>query len=95
MIVSVKRKSTGFCWFAELARALSRTNTCTSPARRLNEPGRFGRGRSLNRKNLVPGNDAISQLIYGRVHSERTQGFAADPVYGRAKCLPMLGAFKS
>jgi hypothetical protein len=23
------------------------------------------------------------------------QGFAADPVYGRAKCLPMLGAFKT
>ena len=29
------------------------------------------------------------------LHSERTQGFAADPVYGRAKCLPMLGAFKT
>ena len=27
-------------------------------------------------------------------HSERTQGFAADPVYGRAKCLPMLGSLK-
>ena len=29
------------------------------------------------------------------LQSERTQGFAADPVYGRAKCLPMLGAFKT
>ena len=30
-------------------------------------------------------------------HPERTQSFAADPVYGRAKCLPtcMLGAFKT
>ena len=27
--------------------------------------------------------------------SERTQGFAADPVYGRAKCLPMLGEIKT
>ena len=26
------------------------------------------------------------------MQSERTQGFAADPVYGRAKCLPMLGS---
>ena len=23
------------------------------------------------------------------------QGFAADPVYGRAKCLPMLGSLKT
>ena len=29
------------------------------------------------------------------LQSERTQGFAADPVYGRAKCLPILGAFKT
>ena len=29
------------------------------------------------------------------LQSERTQGFTADPVYGRAKCLPMLGAFKT
>jgi hypothetical protein len=29
------------------------------------------------------------------LHSEKMQGFAADPVYGRAKCLPMLGAFKT
>ena len=28
-------------------------------------------------------------------NSERTQDFAADPVYGRAKSLPMLGAFKT
>ena len=28
------------------------------------------------------------------LHSERTQGFAADPVYRRAKCLPMLGEIK-
>ena len=27
------------------------------------------------------------------LQSERTQGFAAGLVYGRAKCLPMLGAF--
>ena len=27
--------------------------------------------------------------------SERTQGFAADPVYGRAKRLPMLGEIKT
>ena len=26
------------------------------------------------------------------LQSERTQGFAADPVYVRAKCLPMLGS---
>ena len=30
----------------------------------------------------------------GILHSERVQGFAADPDYGRAKCLPMLGALK-
>ena len=24
-----------------------------------------------------------------------TQGFTADPVYGRAKCLPMLGSLKT
>ena len=29
------------------------------------------------------------------LQSERTQDFTADPVYGRAKCLPMLGAFKT
>ena len=29
------------------------------------------------------------------LRSERTQGFAAGPVSGRAKCLPMLGAFKT
>ena len=29
------------------------------------------------------------------LQSERTQGFAAGPVYGRAKCLPVLGAFRS
>ena len=29
------------------------------------------------------------------LHSERTKGFAADLVYERAKCLPMLGAFKT
>ena len=29
------------------------------------------------------------------LQSERTQGFAADPVYGRAKCLPMLGEIKT
>ena len=29
------------------------------------------------------------------LQSERTQGFAADPVYGRAKCLPMLGSLKT
>ena len=29
------------------------------------------------------------------LHSERTQGIAADPVYGRANCLPMLGVIKT
>jgi hypothetical protein len=29
------------------------------------------------------------------LQSERTQGFTADPVYGRAKCLPMLGSLKT
>ena len=29
------------------------------------------------------------------LHSERVQGFTADPVYGRAKCLPMLGSLKT
>ena len=28
------------------------------------------------------------------LQSERTPGFAADPVYGRAKCLPMLGELR-
>ena len=28
------------------------------------------------------------------LQSERTQGLAADLVYGRAKCLPMLGSLK-
>ena len=28
------------------------------------------------------------------LQSERTQGFAADPIYGRAKYLPMLGETK-
>ena len=26
---------------------------------------------------------------------ESSQGFAADPVYGRAKCLPMLGSLRT
>jgi hypothetical protein len=26
---------------------------------------------------------------------ERSLGFTADPVYGRAKCLPMLGSLKT
>ena len=29
------------------------------------------------------------------LHAERTQGLAADPVYGRAQCLPMLGEIKT
>ena len=29
------------------------------------------------------------------IQSEKTQGFAADPVYGRAKCLPVLGEIKT
>ena len=29
------------------------------------------------------------------LQSERTQGFTADPVYGRANCLPMLGEIKT
>ena len=29
------------------------------------------------------------------MHSERKQGFAAGPVYGSAKCLPMLGDIKT
>ena len=29
------------------------------------------------------------------LQSERTQGFTADPVYGRANCLPMLGSLKT
>ena len=29
------------------------------------------------------------------LQSERTQGFTADPVYGRAKCWPMLGEIKA
>ena len=29
------------------------------------------------------------------LRSERTQGFAAGPVYSRAKCLPMLGSLKT
>ena len=29
------------------------------------------------------------------LRSERTQGFAAGPVYGRARCSPMLGCLKT
>ena len=29
------------------------------------------------------------------LQAERTQGFAAHPVYGRAECLPMLGSLKT
>ena len=29
------------------------------------------------------------------LQSERTQGFTADPVYGRSKCLPVLGEIKT
>jgi len=29
------------------------------------------------------------------LRSERMQGFTAGPVYGRAKCLPMLGSLKT
>ena len=29
------------------------------------------------------------------LQSERTQGFTADPVYGIAKCLPMVGEIKT
>ena len=39
----------------------------------------------------------LEPLYWGRARQTLiwpwTQGFAADPVYGRAKCLPMLGAF--
>ena len=38
----------------------------------------------------APGNDRDPLL-----QSKRTEGFAADPVYGRAKCLPMLGEIKT
>ena len=34
-------------------------------------------------------------VSFPKLRSERTQGFAADPVYGRAKCLPMLGEIKT
>ena len=42
--------------------------------------------------------DALLVLLDPRdplLQSERTQGFAADPVYVRAKCLPMLGSLKT
>ena len=29
------------------------------------------------------------------LRSERKQGFSADPFYGRARCLPMLGSLKT
>ena len=29
------------------------------------------------------------------LRSERTQGFTAGPVYGRARCSPMLGSLKT
>jgi len=29
------------------------------------------------------------------LRSERKQGFSADPFYGRARCSPMLGSFKT
>ena len=29
------------------------------------------------------------------LRSERTQSFVASPVYGRAKCLPMVGEIKT
>jgi hypothetical protein len=40
----------------------------------------------------LPGGDARG---INRLQSERTQGFTAGPVYGRAKCLPVLGSFKT
>ena len=30
-------------------------------------------------------------MIIDLCQEQKGQGFAADPVYGRAKCLPMLG----
>ena len=40
--------------------------------------------------------DLLQQVLGDPLlHSERVQGFAADPVYGRAKCLPMLGSLKT
>ena len=43
------------------------------------------RGTSLIRKRPPP----LDPLL----RSKRTQGFAAGPVYGRARCSPMVGAF--
>jgi hypothetical protein len=48
---------------------------------------------SLEEMNVLEEMNAFNMSVV--LHSERTQGFAADPVYGRAKCLPMLGEIKT
>ena len=68
-----------------------------------NKSGRLGNIRCRSRVTGKIGRQARSGAICTvlldprdpLLHSERTQGFTADPVYGRAKCLPMLGAFKT
>ena len=68
--------------------------------------GRLGRGAEreprrvqhlpveLHRDPLLP---LASDLILAGefIDYERTQGFAVESVYGRAKCLPMLGEIKT
>ena len=64
----------------------------------------FGAGAPCVR-NRDSGGDGVQEETYGitvlldpqdpLLQSERPQGFAADPVYGRAKCLPMLDSLKT
>ena len=42
----------------------------------------------------APGTERVARCLE-ILYSERTQGFAADPDYGKAKCLPMLGEIKT
>ena len=50
--------------------------------------------RERERESLGVGDEAEGLGVQPLI-KERTQGFAADPVYGRAKCLPVLGEIKT
>ena len=53
------------------------------------------RTRRMRRRSLVHQTTTPRLARRSLARTERTQGFAADPVYGRAKCLPMLGSLKT
>ena len=49
----------------------------------------------LNQMSLCPSKVKVSGTGQFLRNLKDLQGFAADPVHGRAKCLPMLGEIKT